>query len=136
LKRFWLSFMISFAAIIMAIVFTTDLVPYEWQIPGWNWALIIPLSLVAGCHILLPVCDIQHATGIKRLITSLLDCSEPLAYDILILSLGRCSPFLVISIRTRRTTLGLFSYWLSSVCLYSISVWVGLCFEPVHARRS
>jgi hypothetical protein len=39
----------------MMIIFTTNVVPFEWQIPGWNWALIIPLSLVVGCHILLPV---------------------------------------------------------------------------------
>lgn len=39
----------------MMVVFTTDAVPFEWQIPGYQWALIIPLSLVVGCHILLPV---------------------------------------------------------------------------------
>jgi hypothetical protein len=54
-QRFKLSFIICFAAIAMMIIFTTNVVPFEWQIPGWNWALIIPLSLVVGCHILLPV---------------------------------------------------------------------------------
>jgi len=54
-QRFKLSFIICFAAIAMMIIFTTDAVPFEWQIPGWNWALIIPLSLVVGCHILLPI---------------------------------------------------------------------------------
>jgi len=54
-KRFKLSFMICFACIAMMVVFTTDLIPYEWQIQGWNWALIIPLSLVVGCHILVPI---------------------------------------------------------------------------------
>lgn len=54
-QRFKLSFIICFAAIAMMIIFTTDVIPFEWQIPGWNWALIIPLSLVVGCHILLPV---------------------------------------------------------------------------------
>ena len=44
----------------MMIIFTTDAVPFEWQIPGWNWALIIPLSLVVGCHILLPVSSIFY----------------------------------------------------------------------------
>jgi hypothetical protein len=58
-QRFKLSFIICFAAIAMMIIFTTDLVPFEWQIPGWNWALIIPLALVVGCHsILLPVSPI------------------------------------------------------------------------------
>ncbi|TFK36441.1 glycosyl transferase family group 2-domain-containing protein [Crucibulum laeve] len=54
-ERFRLSFCICFACIAMMIIFTTDAVPFEWQIPGWNWALIIPLSLVVGSHILLPI---------------------------------------------------------------------------------
>ncbi len=37
------------------VVFTTNALPFEWQIPGYQWGLIIPLSLVVGCHILLPV---------------------------------------------------------------------------------
>ena len=41
--------------IVMMIVFASDLVPFGWQIPGWEFALIIPVSLVVGCHILLPV---------------------------------------------------------------------------------
>ncbi|KAJ7732133.1 glycosyl transferase family group 2-domain-containing protein [Mycena metata] len=54
-KRFKLSFIICFAVIIMMIVFTSKSVPFDWQIQGWNWALNIPLSLVVGCHILLPI---------------------------------------------------------------------------------
>ncbi|KAJ7723831.1 glycosyl transferase family group 2-domain-containing protein [Mycena maculata] len=54
-QRFKLSFIICFAAIIMMIVFTSNAVPFEWQIPGYDWALNIPLSLVVGCHILLPI---------------------------------------------------------------------------------
>ncbi|KAJ3511596.1 hypothetical protein NLJ89_g4008 [Agrocybe chaxingu] len=54
-QRFKLSFIICFACIAMMIIFTTDIVPFEWQIPGWEWALIIPLALVVGCHILLPI---------------------------------------------------------------------------------
>ncbi|KAJ7183586.1 glycosyl transferase family group 2-domain-containing protein [Mycena filopes] len=54
-KRFKLSFIICFAVIVMMIVFTSKAVPFEWQIQGWNWALNIPLSLVVGCHILLPI---------------------------------------------------------------------------------
>jgi len=55
LKRFWLSFVICGLAGGMMVVFTTDLVAWDWQIPGWNWALNIPLSLVVGCHFLLPI---------------------------------------------------------------------------------
>ncbi|PPQ78438.1 hypothetical protein CVT25_011883 [Psilocybe cyanescens] len=54
-QRFKLSFIICFACIAMMIIFTTDLVPFEWQIAGWNYALVIPLSLVVGCHILVPI---------------------------------------------------------------------------------
>ncbi|KAK0458084.1 glycosyl transferase family group 2-domain-containing protein [Desarmillaria tabescens] len=55
LKGFRLSFVICFALIIMMIVFASNAVPYEWQIWGYQFALIIPLSLVVGCHILLPI---------------------------------------------------------------------------------
>lgn len=54
-QRFKLSFIICFLCIAMMVIFTTNAVPFEWQIPGYQWALIIPLSLVVGCHILLPV---------------------------------------------------------------------------------
>ncbi|KAF7327342.1 hypothetical protein MKEN_00311800 [Mycena kentingensis (nom. inval.)] len=54
-KNFKLTFTICFSVIVMMIVFTTDAVPYEWQISGTNYALIIPLSLVVGSHILLPI---------------------------------------------------------------------------------
>ncbi|RDB23122.1 Glucans biosynthesis glucosyltransferase H [Hypsizygus marmoreus] len=54
-ERFKLSFIICFACIAMMIIFTTDAVPFEWQIQGWNWALVIPLSLCVGSHILLPI---------------------------------------------------------------------------------
>ena len=36
----------------MMIILTTDVVPFGWQIQGWNYALVIPLSLVVGCYIL------------------------------------------------------------------------------------
>jgi len=55
LKNFKLSFIICFALIAMMIIFTTNAVPVDWQIPGWQWALNIPLALVVGCHILFPV---------------------------------------------------------------------------------
>ena len=37
------------------IIFTTNVVPFVWRIPGWEWALIVPLALVVGCHLLFPV---------------------------------------------------------------------------------
>jgi len=53
-KNFKLSFIICFAGIIMMIVFTSQSVPFEWQIQA-NYALTIPVCLVVGCHILLPI---------------------------------------------------------------------------------
>jgi len=55
IKNFKLSFGICFLLIAMIIVFSSNAVPFEWQIPGWNWALVIPLSLVIGSHILMPI---------------------------------------------------------------------------------
>ncbi|KIK60091.1 hypothetical protein GYMLUDRAFT_244535 [Collybiopsis luxurians FD-317 M1] len=55
IKNFKVSIVICLMLIAMMVIFTTDAVPFEWQIPGWNWALIIPLSLVVGCHLMLPI---------------------------------------------------------------------------------
>jgi len=54
-ERFKLSFIICFLIIAIMVIFTTKLIPFEWQIPGWEWALIIPLALVVGSHLLLPI---------------------------------------------------------------------------------
>ena len=55
LRRFWLALVISFLMFAMIIVFTTNLVPSGWQIPGADWAVIFPLAIVAGSHILFPI---------------------------------------------------------------------------------
>ncbi|KAJ6477602.1 glycosyl transferase family group 2-domain-containing protein [Mycena sanguinolenta] len=54
-QRFKLSFIICFAIIIMMIVMQSNAVPFQYQIPGYQWAFNIPLSLVVGTHILLPI---------------------------------------------------------------------------------
>ena len=54
-RRFWLSLLICTLLVIMMIIFNSNLVPFTWQIQLWNWALILPLAMVAGCHIMLPV---------------------------------------------------------------------------------
>jgi hypothetical protein len=41
--------------IVMMIVLSTGLVPPGWQIPGVDWAVIFPLAVVAGSHILFPI---------------------------------------------------------------------------------
>ncbi|KAF9556186.1 hypothetical protein CPC08DRAFT_744026 [Agrocybe pediades] len=54
-KNFKLSFIICFACIAAMIVFSsTEILPFEWQI-GPSYALIIPLALVVGCHIMVPI---------------------------------------------------------------------------------
>jgi len=40
------------------IVCSTKFVPLEWRIDGSAWAVILPLSMSAACHILFPVCFI------------------------------------------------------------------------------
>ena len=44
LRRFWLSFAISFVVVVGMVVLSTNLVPPGWQIPGTNWAVIFPLA--------------------------------------------------------------------------------------------
>jgi hypothetical protein len=55
LRRFWLSLVIGFFMFAMMIVLSTNLVPQGWQVPGYDWAVIFPLAIVAGSHILFPV---------------------------------------------------------------------------------
>ncbi|KAG6334614.1 hypothetical protein ID866_4475 [Astraeus odoratus] len=55
LKRFWLAFFLSFASFAGIVILTLDIVPPGWQIPGEYWAVILPLAIVAGCHILFPI---------------------------------------------------------------------------------
>ncbi|KAL0947953.1 hypothetical protein HGRIS_010582 [Hohenbuehelia grisea] len=55
LKRFWMAFLMCFITLAGMIILTTDIVPIQWQVPGVSWAVIIPLALVAGCHILFPI---------------------------------------------------------------------------------
>jgi len=43
------------AAIAGVVIVSTPLVPYQWQVTGNAWAVIFPLMVVCGCHILFPV---------------------------------------------------------------------------------
>ncbi|KAJ7229659.1 glycosyl transferase family group 2-domain-containing protein [Mycena haematopus] len=54
-QRFRLSFCICFAILAMMIVFSQPIVTPAWQIPGTSWAVILPLAIVAGGHILFPI---------------------------------------------------------------------------------
>lgn len=55
LKRFWLALVLCLAAFAAVGILASDIVPVGWQIPGIDWALILPLAITAGCHILFPV---------------------------------------------------------------------------------
>lgn len=54
-KRFWIALVLSVLISVMMIILTTDLIPVGWQIPGWDWAVIFPLAITVGCHVLYPV---------------------------------------------------------------------------------
>ncbi|KAI9451846.1 glycosyl transferase family group 2-domain-containing protein [Russula earlei] len=55
LKRFWFSALVSVLILGGMIICATPLVPLEWRIDGSAWAVIVPLAVVAGCHILFPI---------------------------------------------------------------------------------
>ncbi|KAL5532158.1 hypothetical protein ACEPAF_5722 [Sanghuangporus sanghuang] len=55
LKRFWVAWSISIILFAGIAVLTTSLVPIEWRVDGSGWAVIFPLSVVCGCHILYPI---------------------------------------------------------------------------------
>ncbi|KAH9850477.1 glycosyl transferase family group 2-domain-containing protein [Lenzites betulinus] len=55
IERFRVSLVISLAVTLAMIILTTDLVPIGWRIFSWDWAVIVPLAIVAGCHILYPI---------------------------------------------------------------------------------
>ncbi|KAH9958463.1 glycosyl transferase family group 2-domain-containing protein [Russula dissimulans] len=55
LRRFWLALVISLFMFLMMIVLSTNLVPQGWQVPGYDWAVIFPLAVVAGSHLLFPI---------------------------------------------------------------------------------
>lgn len=54
-KRFWFSWLISWTVLAGMVILSTPLVPIEWRIDGSAWAVIFPLAIVVGCHILFPV---------------------------------------------------------------------------------
>jgi len=54
-RRFWFPFLLSIAIIAGMIILATPLVPLEWRVGSSGWAVIFPLALSAGCHILFPI---------------------------------------------------------------------------------
>ncbi|RPD65196.1 hypothetical protein L226DRAFT_456355 [Lentinus tigrinus ALCF2SS1-7] len=54
-KRFWFPWLLSWIVVAAMVILSTPVVPIEWRIDGSAWAVIFPLALLAGCHILFPV---------------------------------------------------------------------------------
>ncbi|RDB26851.1 hypothetical protein Hypma_005327 [Hypsizygus marmoreus] len=55
-KRFWFPMLVSIVIMGGMIVCATSLVPLEWRVDGvGGWAVIFPLAILAGCHILFPI---------------------------------------------------------------------------------
>ncbi|KAH9896081.1 glycosyl transferase family group 2-domain-containing protein [Cubamyces lactineus] len=55
LKRFWLALILSLACGVGMVILATDAVPIGWRIFSYDWAVILPLAIVAGCHIAYPI---------------------------------------------------------------------------------
>ncbi|KAJ3488592.1 hypothetical protein NLI96_g2716 [Meripilus lineatus] len=54
-QRFWLALLLCVVISAGMVILSTNLVPLGWQIPGWDWAVIVPLALSVGCHALYPI---------------------------------------------------------------------------------
>ncbi|KAI5123019.1 hypothetical protein M0805_007640 [Coniferiporia weirii] len=55
LRRFWLSIVVSIMLIAMMVVLSLPIVPPEWRVPSFDWAVIFPLAITVGCHVLYPI---------------------------------------------------------------------------------
>jgi len=55
-KRFWFPLSLSVVLIAALVILSTPLVPIEWRVRGEDgWAVIFPVALLSGCHILFPI---------------------------------------------------------------------------------
>ena len=54
-RRFWLALVVSIVVAAGMAVLATDLVPRGWQIPGLDWAVVFPIAITIGCHVLYPI---------------------------------------------------------------------------------
>ncbi|KXN88664.1 hypothetical protein AN958_06208 [Leucoagaricus sp. SymC.cos] len=54
-KRFWFSILMSWVVVGGVVVCATRLVPYEWRVGSEGWAVVLPLAMSVGCHILFPI---------------------------------------------------------------------------------
>ncbi|KAF8839998.1 hypothetical protein BDN67DRAFT_1011860 [Paxillus ammoniavirescens] len=54
-KRFRIALVLCFLTAAGMILLSTSLIPAGWQVDSANWAVILPIAIVVGCHILFPV---------------------------------------------------------------------------------
>ncbi|EKM53202.1 uncharacterized protein PHACADRAFT_259384 [Phanerochaete carnosa HHB-10118-sp] len=54
-KRFWFPMTVSIIIVAGIIVVSLPIMPPAWRVDGTGWAVIFPLALVCGCHILFPI---------------------------------------------------------------------------------
>ncbi|KAL4247672.1 Glycosyl transferase family group 2-domain-containing protein [Abortiporus biennis] len=55
LKRFWMTLAFCLLVSVGMIILSTEIVPTGWRIPGGDWAVIVPIALTMGCHVLWPI---------------------------------------------------------------------------------
>ena len=55
LRRFWLSIVVCILIIATVVILDTSLIPIEWRVSITDWAVIFPLGIAVGCHLMYPV---------------------------------------------------------------------------------
>ena len=55
LRRFWLALIVSLVTIAGMVILSTPVIPADWRVQVFDWAVVFPLAIVAGCHILYPI---------------------------------------------------------------------------------
>ncbi|KAG6334613.1 hypothetical protein ID866_4474 [Astraeus odoratus] len=55
LKRFRVALILCFITTVGMILLSTPLIPSGWRVDSNNWAVLFPLALVVGCHVLFPI---------------------------------------------------------------------------------
>lgn len=70
-KRFWMMLVVCFTVIGVIIVMTTSIIPVGYQIRAFN--AIVPVAVVMGCHILLPVALNRESSARRNMIRATAD---------------------------------------------------------------
>ena len=76
-RRFWLALIICIVLSAAMVVLSTDVVPAGWQILAWDWAVIFPLAITLGCHILYPVSAFASGIAVDVADLPCRSCSTP-----------------------------------------------------------